>query len=100
MSCIMNKLEKIVRDYDIDGLLHLSMKFNRPHTSFYRNASFSDAILRCSVYLPLHLYIKSVVDYYSVVPFQLTLNTYRYMVCLYIIYYILGSGIPTPKEFA
>ncbi|PON44694.1 hypothetical protein PanWU01x14_264770 [Parasponia andersonii] len=53
---------------------------HRPHTLPSGIASFSEAVLKSGVHLPLHPYIKSIVDYYRVIPFQLTLNTYRYMV--------------------
>ncbi|PON79277.1 hypothetical protein PanWU01x14_013930, partial [Parasponia andersonii] len=78
-SCTANKLRKIASSYKIAIPLHLPMEFNRPHTPPHKLASFSEAVLKCGVHLPLHPYIKSIIDYYGVVPFQLTPNTYRYM---------------------
>ncbi|PON75199.1 hypothetical protein PanWU01x14_045510 [Parasponia andersonii] len=100
MSCITNKLEKIVCEYKIDVPLRLATEFNRLHTPPRGTASFSDTVLRCGVHLPLHPYIKSIVDYYGVVSFQLTPNIYRYMVGLYILYHKLGLESPIPEEFA
>ncbi|PON63506.1 hypothetical protein PanWU01x14_131700 [Parasponia andersonii] len=99
-SCTTKKLEKIVRDYKIDVPLRLPTEFNWPHTSPHGTTSFLDAVLRCGIHLPLHLYIKLVVNYYGVVPFQLTPNTYRYIVGLYILYHGLGLGSLIPEEFA
>lgn len=99
-SISTNKLEKIIRVYNINTLLRIPTEFNRPHTPPRGTASFSEAVLRCGVHLPLHPYIKSIVDYYGVVPYQLTPNTYRYMVGLYILYHKLSLGNPTPEEFA
>ncbi|PON65586.1 hypothetical protein PanWU01x14_115980, partial [Parasponia andersonii] len=56
------------------------MEFNRPHTPSRGLASFSEAVLKCDIHLLLHPYIKSIIYYYEIVPFQLTPNTYRYMV--------------------
>ncbi|PON52242.1 hypothetical protein PanWU01x14_210840 [Parasponia andersonii] len=99
-SCTSNKLKKIASSYKIAIPLRLPMEFNRPHTPPRGLASFSEAVLKCGVHLPLHPYIKSIIDYYGVVPFQLTPNTYRYMVGLYILYYKLGLETPSPEEFA
>ncbi|PON48309.1 hypothetical protein PanWU01x14_238380 [Parasponia andersonii] len=99
-SCTANKLRKIASSYKIAIPLRLPMEFNRPHTPPRKLASFSEAVLKCGVHLPLHPYIKSIIDYYGVVPFQLTPNTYRYMVGLYILYHKLGLETPSPEEFA
>ncbi|PON58623.1 hypothetical protein PanWU01x14_165130 [Parasponia andersonii] len=99
-SCIMNRLSKIMCNYKIVIPLRLSMEFNRPYTPPHRIAPFSEADLKCGVHLPLHPYIKSIVDYYGAVIFQLSPNTYRYMVSLYILYHKLGLENPTPEEFA
>ncbi|PON51293.1 hypothetical protein PanWU01x14_217620 [Parasponia andersonii] len=79
-SCTSNKLRKIASSYNIAIPLRLPMEFNRPHTPSHGLASFSEVVLKCGMHLPLYPYIKSIVDYYGVVPFQLTPNTYRYMI--------------------
>ncbi|PON71699.1 hypothetical protein PanWU01x14_071540 [Parasponia andersonii] len=99
-SCTSNKLRKIASSYKISIPMRLPMEFNRPHTPPRGLASFSEAVLKCGVHLPLHPYIQSVIDYYGVVPFQLTPNTYRYIVGLYILYHKLGLETPSPEEFA
>ncbi|PON76681.1 hypothetical protein PanWU01x14_033670, partial [Parasponia andersonii] len=71
------------------------------HTLHHMDSLLFKAVLKCGVHLPLHPYIKSIIDYYGVVPFQLTPNTYRYMVGLYILYHKLGlETTPSPEEFA
>ncbi|PON72087.1 hypothetical protein PanWU01x14_069290, partial [Parasponia andersonii] len=99
-SCTSNKLSEIASSYKIAIPLRLPMEFNRPHTPPRGLTSFSEVVLKCGVHLPLHPYIKSIIDYYEVVPFQLTPNTYRYMVGLYILYHKLGLETPSPEEFA
>ena len=100
MCISTNKLEKIICIYNINIPLRIPTEFNRPHTPPRGTASFSEAVLRCGVHLPLHPYIKSIVDYYGIVPYQLTPNTYKYIVGLYILYHKLSLGSPTPEEFA
>ncbi|PON48936.1 hypothetical protein PanWU01x14_233370, partial [Parasponia andersonii] len=95
-----NKLSKIMCNYKIAILLRLPIEFNRPHILLRGIASFSEAVLKCGVHLPLHPCIKSIIDYYGVVPFQLTPNIYRYMVGLYILYHKLGLDSPSLEEFA
>ena len=48
--------------------------------------TFSEAILKTVVFLPLHPFIIQVFDYFDIVPFQLPLNSHRLIVAFYIVF--------------
>ena len=54
----------------------------------------SAQFLRLGISLPLRPFILEILDFYEVAPMQLTHNSYRMAVCLYIIYDIY-HGVKT-----
>ncbi|XP_062114909.1 uncharacterized protein LOC133828836 [Humulus lupulus] len=48
--------------------------------------------------LPLHMYFRSVADYFNVSPFQITPNGIQALSALYILYFLNGWDEPTPHE--
>ena len=48
--------------------------------------SFSKAILKTGVYIPLHHFVIQVLDYFDIVPFQLPPNSHRLIVAFYIVF--------------
>ncbi|KAL1811046.1 hypothetical protein ACET3Z_021111 [Daucus carota] len=52
----------------------------------YPKAVLSTQFFRLGLSLPLHPFILEVLDFYEVSPMQLTPNSYRMAVCLYILY--------------
>ena len=52
----------------------------------YPKAVLSAQFFRLGLSLPLHPFILEVMDFYEVSPMQLTPNSYRMAVCLYILY--------------
>ena len=52
----------------------------------YPNAVLSSQFFRLGLSLPLHPFILEIMDFYEVSPMQLTHNSYRMAVCLYILY--------------
>ena len=57
----------------------------KPETN-YPNAVLSSQFFRLGLSLPLHPFILEVLDFYEVALMQLTPNSYRMAICLYILY--------------
>ena len=57
----------------------------KPDTN-YPNAVLSSQFFRLGISLPLHPFILEILDFYEVSLMQLTPNSYRMAVCLYILY--------------
>ena len=80
----IGKLKSIAREYRLweIGLLHNPNE--RPHLPHVGYMAFSKAILKAEVSLPLHPFINEVLQFFDVVQFQLTLNSYCIIVTFYI----------------
>lgn len=72
---------------------------DRAHLPPSNHMAFSNAIIRCEVYLPLHLYFVKILDYYNITPFQFAPNVYCFMVELYMLFHRLGLGEPELENF-
>ena len=48
--------------------------------------TFSEAILKMGVFLPLHPFVIQVLEYFEIVPFQLPPNSHRLIVAFYIVF--------------
>ena len=46
--------------------------------------AISEAILKAGVFLPLHPFIDQVFQFFDIIPFQLTLNSYSIIVAFFI----------------
>lgn len=56
-------------------------------------AVISAAFFKVGVYVPLHPFIREILDFYELAPLQLTPNSYRLAICTYILY---ASKFTTP----
>ena len=62
--------------------------------------TFSEAILKMEVFLPLHPFVVQVLNYFDIVPFQLPPNSHRLIVAFYIVFSEYCSVAPSVVYFA
>ena len=62
--------------------------------------TFSKAILKTGVFLPLHPFIVQVLDYFDIVPFQLPPNSHRLIIVFCIIFSKHCGVTPSVVHFA
>ena len=62
--------------------------------------AISEAILKIGVFLPFHPFIEQVHEFFDIVSFQLSLNSYSLIVVFYIAFSELCKIVPTIGHFA
>ena len=62
--------------------------------------AISEAILKTRVFLPLHPFTDQVLEYFDIVPFQLSPNSYSLIVAFYIAFSELYKTVPIVGHFA
>ena len=78
----------------------LATKDERLHLLSPRYIAISEAILKSGVFLPLHSFIDQVLEFFDIVPFQLSPNSYRLIVAFYIALSELCETAPSIGHFA
>ena len=61
--------------------------------------TFSEAILKMEVFLPLHPFVVQVLNYFDIVPFQLPPNSHRLIVVFYIVFSEYYGVMPSVVYF-
>ena len=62
--------------------------------------AISEAILKTRVFLPLHPFIDQVLEFFAIVPFQLSPNSYHLIVAFYISFLEIYKTAPTVGHFS
>ena len=62
--------------------------------------AINEAILKTAVFLPLHFFIDQVLEFFYIVPFQLSPNSYRLIVEFYTAFSGLCETTPLIGHFA
>ena len=62
--------------------------------------AISEAILKNGVFFPLYPFIGQVLEFFDIVPFQLSPNSYRLIVAFYIAFLELCKTAPSVGHFA
>ena len=62
--------------------------------------AINKAILKTGVFLPFYPFIEQVLEFFDIVPFQLSPNSYRLIVAFYIAFLELCQTAPTVGHFA
>ena len=73
-------------EYRLEGLACWPKLDEIPHLPLVGFMAISEVILKAGVFLPLHLFTDQVLQFFDIVPFQLTLNFYRIIVAFYMIF--------------
>ena len=72
----------------------------RPHLPLPGYMAISEVILKTRVFLPLHPFIDQVLEFFDIISFQLSLNSYRLIVVFYIAFLELYKTMPIVGHFA
>ena len=64
------KLGLISHEFMLGNSTRRAAKNERPHLPPQGYMTFSDAILKIRVFLPLHPFVPQVLDYFDIVPFS------------------------------
>ena len=62
--------------------------------------TFSEVIMRGGASILLHPFVVEVLDYFNLIPFQLTPNSFRNIMTFYIIFMEIGIREPSTDVFA
>ena len=88
MSWISNgKMGAITREYKVGNLAGWPNPNKRQHLPPVGFMAFSEAILKAGVFLPLHPFIYQVFQFFDMVPFQLTPNSFRIIIVFFIAFF-------------
>ena len=74
----------MAREYKIEGLARWPKPNERLHLPPVGFMAISEAILKAGVFLPLYQFIDQVLQFFDIVPFQLTSNSYHIIVAFFI----------------
>ena len=80
------KLGFISCEFKLGNLARWVVENERPLLPPPGYMTFSEAILKTGVFLPVHPFVVQVLDYFDIVPFQLPPNSYRLIVAFYIVF--------------
>ena len=80
----IEKMASMAREYRLGGLAHWPKLDEKPHLPYVGFMAISKAISKVGVFLPLYPFIDQVLQFFDIVPFQLTLNFYRIIVAFFI----------------
>ena len=72
----------------------------RPHLPPLGYMAISETILKIKVFLPFHPFIEQVLEFFDIVLFQLSPNSYRLIMAFYISFLELCKTAPTVGHFA
>ena len=61
--------------------------------------AISEAILKIEVFLPFHPFIEQVFEFFDIVPFHLSPNSYHLIMAFYIVFLGLCKTAPTVGHF-
>lgn len=93
-----------MRYYDIEGIWARPLEFMRPHIFNYgKNFKIPRMVtnpkfISQGVGAPLHPYLKDVIEMYDVAPIQLSPNSYKLVLALFVLYSDFEFPAPTMKE--
>ena len=62
--------------------------------------TISKTFLKFGVRFPLHLYFRSILNYYNLTVFQVTPNGWAHMIGLFALFVEWKMELPIPKEFS
>ena len=94
------KLGFISREYRLGHLARWTAGNERLHLPPRDYMTFSEAILKTGVFLPLHPFIAQVLDYFDIVLFQLLRTSHHLIVAFYIVCSEFCGVAPSVVHFA
>ncbi|KAK0578548.1 hypothetical protein LWI29_012027 [Acer saccharum] len=94
-----DELRKYKSRFDLPDLVTLMLLGDRAVWNPPENAvAIYGAMLNCGVTLPLQPFIARFLAEAQIAPAQLAPNSYRILMCLYLMWKLKGYGPPTPRE--
>ena len=93
------KMGNISQEYRLRYLPHWATGDERPHLPPPGYMAISEVILNTKVFLPFHPFIEQVLEFFDIVPFQLSPNSYRLIVVFYITFSELCKIAPIVGHF-
>ena len=96
----IGKLKSIAHEYRMGDISRWPRLNKKLHLPFVNYMVFSKVILKAGVSLPLHPFIDDILQFFTVVPFHLTLNTYCIIVTFYVAFTETRGFEPSVGHFA
>ena len=96
----VGKLKSIAREYRLGDIACWPSLNDRPHLPPTGYMAFSEVILKAGDSFPLHPFVDDILQFFNVVLFQLTLNSYRIIVTFYIAFSEACEFEPSVSHFA
>ena len=87
-------------EYRLEGFASRPKPNEIPRLPLVSFMAIREAILKAGVFLPLHPFIDQVLQFFEIMHFQLTLNSYRINVAFYIVFSKACGVEPSLRHFA
>lgn len=97
-SCSDKEIQWNMKYYDMKGIWARPLSMMRPYLFNYDGNFRIPDMVTSPKLVPLYPFIRKVIKMYDVVPIQLSLNSYKLFIALFIIYLDLKFPTPTMKE--
>ena len=95
----IEKMAAVAREYKLGGLARWPKSDEKLHLPLIGFMAISEAILKVGVFLPLHPFIDQVLQFFDIVPFQVTPNSYRIIVAFVIAFFEACGVKPSLGHF-
>lgn len=101
---MVHEVKWSMKYYGQEGLWAIPRSHHRPHVFNYGGnfriprMVLSPKLVALGVGAPLHPYLRQVLEWYDLAPIQLSPNSYKLILALYILYRDLGFDAPSMPE--